>query len=83
MSATAIAKRVSSASDPLFQASAVAINGRALLIEGEPGAGKSSLALALIDRGAQLIGDDGVALRRVGCEEARVRRGRWRAACGS
>ena len=34
------------------------------MIEGEPGSGKSSLALALIDRGAQLIGDDGVALHR-------------------
>ena len=44
------------------QASAVAIGGRALLIEGPPGSGKSSLALALIDRGAVLIGDDGVML---------------------
>jgi serine kinase of HPr protein (carbohydrate metabolism regulator) len=41
---------------------AVAVHGRALLIEGEPGSGKSSLALALIDRGASLIGDDGVWL---------------------
>ena len=49
----------------LVQASAVAIDGRALLIEGAPGAGKSSLALALIDRGAELIGDDGVQLQRV------------------
>jgi len=46
----------------LHQASAVAIGERALLIEGPPGSGKSSLALALIDRGAVLIGDDGVAL---------------------
>lgn len=54
----------------LHQASCVAIAGtngknntrRALLIEGEPGSGKSSLALALIDRGALLIGDDGVRL---------------------
>ncbi|HTM96504.1 MAG TPA: HPr kinase/phosphatase C-terminal domain-containing protein [Croceibacterium sp.] len=44
------------------QAGAVAIGGRALLIEGAPGSGKSSLALALIDRGAALIGDDGVTL---------------------
>ncbi len=50
----------------LLQASAVAFEGRALLIEGAPGVGKSSLALALIDRGAQLIGDDGVTLSRVG-----------------
>lgn len=50
----------------LRQSTAVAVGGRALLIEGPPGAGKSSLALALIDRGATLIGDDGVALRRDG-----------------
>ena len=48
----------------LFQASVVVIGGRALAIEGPPGSGKSSLALALIDRGAQLIGDDGVTLTR-------------------
>lgn len=35
---------------------------RALLIEGPPGSGKSSLALALIDRGAMLVGDDGVLI---------------------
>lgn len=46
----------------LHQASAVAIGGRALVIEGAPGSGKSSLALALIDRGAVLIGDDGIEL---------------------
>jgi serine kinase of HPr protein (carbohydrate metabolism regulator) len=44
------------------QASCVAMGGRALLIEGAPGVGKSSLALALIDRGARLIGDDSVML---------------------
>ena len=46
----------------LHQATCVAIGGRAILIEGAPGSGKSSLALALIDRGAVLIGDDGVSL---------------------
>jgi serine kinase of HPr protein (carbohydrate metabolism regulator) len=56
-----------SASDAVVhQASAVVIAGRALLIEGPPGSGKSSLALALIDRGAGLIGDDAVTLTRVG-----------------
>lgn len=45
---------------PARQATCVAVNGRALLIEGPPGSGKSSLALALIDRGAELVGDDGV-----------------------
>jgi len=46
----------------LANVSCVAIGGRALMIEGGPGSGKSSLALALIDRGAVLVGDDGVAL---------------------
>lgn len=36
------------------------------MIVGPPGSGKSSLALALMDRGAGLIGDDGVTLDRVG-----------------
>ena len=46
----------------VHQATCVAIGGRGVLIEGAPGSGKSSLALALIDRGAQLVGDDGVTL---------------------
>jgi energy-coupling factor transporter ATP-binding protein EcfA2 len=49
-------------STALANVTCVAIGGRAVLIEGPPGSGKSSLALALIDRGAALIGDDGVAL---------------------
>jgi serine kinase of HPr protein (carbohydrate metabolism regulator) len=44
------------------QATCVAIGRRAVLIEGPPGSGKSSLALALLDRGAVLVGDDGVLL---------------------
>lgn len=44
------------------QSTCVAIGNRAILIEGAPGTGKSSLALALIDRGATLIGDDSVIL---------------------
>ena len=41
-----------------YNATSVLIDGFALLIEGKPKSGKSSLALALIDEGAQLISDD-------------------------
>lgn len=44
------------------QATCIAIKGRAVLIEGASKSGKSSLALSLIDRGADLVGDDGVLL---------------------
>ena len=54
----------------VLQAGALAIGGRALLLEGAPGAGKSSLALALLDRGAKLIGDDAVTLTRKGTKGA-------------
>ncbi|MFN3389305.1 MAG: HPr kinase/phosphorylase, partial [Allosphingosinicella sp.] len=39
-------------------ASCVAIGGRAVLIAGRSGSGKSDLALRLIDRGARLVSDD-------------------------
>jgi len=46
----------------LANVTCIAIDGRGVLIDGEPGTGKSSLALSLIDRGAKLVGDDGVTL---------------------
>ena len=51
-------------SEVLSNVSCVAIGGQAVLIRGAPGSGKSSLALALIDRGGELVGDDGVTLER-------------------
>ena len=41
-----------------LHASCVAVGGRAILIEGPSGSGKSDLALRLIDRGAILVSDD-------------------------
>lgn len=46
----------------LYQLTCVASGGRGVIIDGPSGSGKSSLALALIDRGARLVGDDGLAL---------------------
>ena len=42
----------------LVHASCVACRGRAILIIGPSGSGKSDLALRLIDRGARLVSDD-------------------------
>ena len=49
-------------SSTVLQATCLALGERAVMIEGPSGSGKSALALALIDRGAVLIGDDGVTL---------------------
>ena len=55
-------------SELLANVSCVAVGGRAIVIEGAPGSGKSSLVLALIDRGAELVGDDGIQVERCGSQ---------------
>jgi serine kinase of HPr protein (carbohydrate metabolism regulator) len=58
---------ISVPTDPvLVHATAVAIDGRAVLLRGPSGAGKSDLALRLIDSGARLVADDQAELRRAG-----------------
>jgi serine kinase of HPr protein (carbohydrate metabolism regulator) len=52
--------------DEIVHASCVASRGRAVLLAGRSGAGKSDLALRLIDRGARLVSDDYTELRGVG-----------------
>lgn len=46
----------------LLHASCVALGGAGLLLLGAPGAGKSSLALRLMERGWSLVADDQVRL---------------------
>lgn len=45
-------------------ASCVAHSGRAVLLTGRSGSGKSALALELLARGARLVSDDRTCLRR-------------------
>jgi len=56
----------------LLHTTAIAIDGRAVLLRGASGSGKSDLALRLIDAGARLVADDQCELHRRG-EEIIVR----------
>ena len=49
-----------------LHASAVAAEGRAVLITGPSGSGKSDLALHLLDRGFTLVSDDQTTVKRDG-----------------
>lgn len=54
-----------SLSSETLHVSCVARDGRAILISGRSGSGKSDLALRLVDRGAILVSDDYTIVRRV------------------
>ena len=51
-----------------IHATAVALAGRAVLLRGASGSGKSDLALRLVDDGAALVADDQTCLSRRGAE---------------
>lgn len=53
-------------SSETVHASTVAMDGRAVLISGPSGSGKSDLALRLLDRGFTLVSDDQTIVRRDG-----------------
>ena len=53
-------------SSETIHASTVATDGRAVLISGPSGSGKSDLALRLLDRGFTLVSDDQTIVRREG-----------------
>ena len=53
-------------SSEMLHASTVALGGRAVVIQGPSGSGKSDLALRLIDRGFALVSDDQTMISRDG-----------------
>jgi len=53
-------------SSETVHATTVALDGRAVLISGPSGSGKSDLALRLLDRGFQLVSDDQTIVRKDG-----------------
>ena len=53
-------------SSETVHASSVAVDGRAVLITGPSGSGKSDLTLRLLDRGFTLVSDDQTLVRRDG-----------------
>lgn len=53
-------------SSETLHASCVAIEGRAVLITGISGSGKSDLSLRLLDRGFTLVSDDQTIVRKLG-----------------
>jgi len=58
--------RNSRLSSETLHASTVALDGRAVMISGPSGSGKSDLALRLLDRGFILVSDDQTIVRRDG-----------------
>lgn len=52
-------------SSETLHATSVAIGGRAVLLSGPSGSGKSDLGLRLVDRGGQLVSDDYTLVQRI------------------